>query len=146
VEPLDVLIADSSRARFSKGVPEAVVADAEAVLGVRFPASYRDWLLRYGSGYLGSYELQGLEPELPSKRDPGEVYVGDVVSTALLNRAEGLPSHLVEILNYEGDEVYYLDLTAGGEEAPVVCREAGYDELRPAGGSFAEFLRRELQQ
>jgi hypothetical protein len=145
VEPLEGVIARSKRAKFGRGVVEAVVADAETVLGVRFPPSYRQWLLRYGSGYLATYELQGLAPDLPSQRDPEEVYVGDVVYTALLNRAEGLPLHLLEILSYEGDEVYYLDLSSGDGEAPVLCREAGYHELHTVAPSFAEFLLKELR-
>jgi antitoxin YobK len=144
VELLDERISASSRARFARGVPETVVADAETVLGIRFPPSYRAWLLRYGSGYLGGYELHGLGPELPSERDPAEVYVGDVVYLAQLNRADGLPTHLLELLNYEGDEVYYLDLSVLGGEAPVVCREAGVPGLQIVADSFSAFLLRQL--
>lgn len=144
MELLDERIAASSRARFARGVPELVVVDAEAVLGIRFPPSYRAWLLKYGSGHLGGYELQGLGPEPPSQRDPTEVYVGDVVYLAQLNRANGLPSHLLELLNYEGDEVYYLDLSVVNGEAPVVCRDAGVPELRLVADSFSTFLLSEL--
>lgn len=139
-------IAASQRAKFGHGVPEAIVADAESVLGVRFPMSYRWWLLRYGAGHLGGYELQGLAPVMPSERDPSEIYVGDVVRTALLNRSAGQPPQLLELLDYEGDEVYYLDLsnpTPDGE-APVLCRFIETGELESIAPSFAAFLEREL--
>jgi hypothetical protein len=56
-----------------------------------------------------------------------------------------MPPHLLEILNYEGDEVYLLDVSSADGEARVLCREAGCDELRTSASSFAEFLRNELR-
>ncbi len=146
MRPLELRILESRHARFGQGVSEDIVRDAESVLGVQFPLSYRWWLLRYGSGYLGTYELQGLAPELPSKRDPAEVFAGDVVWTTLQNRARGLPDHLLELLSYEGDEVYFLDLAAGQQEAPVVMRSAGNGDVHRVANSFAEFLSQELSE
>jgi hypothetical protein len=146
LDELERRIATSRRAQFGKGVPEAVVADAERVMALRFPPSYRWWLLSYGAGYLGGYELQGLAPILPSERDPSEDLVGDVVQTARTNRAAGQPAHLLELLNYEGDEVYYLDLAsiAADGEAPVVCRRSGVADLDRVAESFAAFLAQQV--
>jgi hypothetical protein len=145
VSDLDLRIAASSRARFGAGVSDEVIRDAEAALGLQFPPSYRWWLGQYGAGYLGGYELQGLAPIRPSLRDPGEQYVGDVVYTALLNRARGIPPHLLEVLDYEGDEVYFLDLSVvSGGESPVVRQMDVAGRLEPVAASFADFLRREL--
>jgi hypothetical protein len=138
-------IAESKRARFGHGVAEDVVRDAERALGVPFPTSYRWWLLRYGSGYLGGHELQGLCPTRLSDREPNEVYVGDIVATVLLNRECGTPAHLLELLNHDGDDVYSLDcLRSRDGEAPIVCQpagSAGYDDAAP---SFDAFLLSQL--
>ena len=71
--------------------------------------------------------------------------MGDVVCTTQINRKHGAPMHLLELLDHEGDEVYFLDLlgTAGGE-APVVVRRPGSDVLEAVAPSFAAFLEREL--
>jgi hypothetical protein len=146
LDALERQIAESRRARFGKGVPEQVVAAAEQVMGIAFPPSYRWWLGRYGAGYLGGYELQGLAPVMPSERDPSEVFIGDVVQTFRCNIANGQPAHLVEILNYDGDEIYYLDMsaTAADGEAPVVCRSSHVSQVQRVAESFAAFLCREL--
>ena len=142
---LEAKIASSQQASFGSGVPEEVIADAEEVLGVKFPTSYRWWLARYGAGYLGSYELQGLFPIRPSERDPADHYVGDVVCMTQINRGQGTPHHLLELLDYEGDEVYFLDLHAVVDgEAPVVVGRPGTDELEPVATSFAAFLKSKL--
>jgi hypothetical protein len=73
--------------------------------------------------------------------------VGDVVYLADLRAERGKhPRHLLEILSYDGDEVYYLDLSRPGPdgEVPVVCRCAGSDELQDTAASFAQFVEREL--
>ena len=142
---LQTRIASSPRARFGSGVEADVVEDAERVLGVRFPQSYRWWLLRYGAGYLSGYELQGLAPVKPSERDPAELFVGDVVNTAVSNRRLGLASHLIELLSYEGDEEYFLDLSRMvADEAPVVRRVAGSEAQEDFAPSFAAFLEQHL--
>jgi hypothetical protein len=145
VNDLEAKIASSERASFGSGVPEEVIAEAEEALGVQFPKSYRWWLAKYGSGYLNGYELQGLCPMRPSERDPADHYVGDVVCMTRINRGQGTPSHLLELLNYEGDEVYFLDLLAVVDgEAPVVVGRPGTDQLDPVATSFAAFLESEL--
>jgi len=150
VEALDRLIASSKRLKAwrTSGVSEDVIADAERVLGVVFPTSYRSWLATYGTGYLDGYELQGLFDTKPSERDPSDVLSGDVVFTTQLNRQSGDPLHLIELVSYEGDEVYYLDLSRGvGGEAPVVCRDATAPaHLKVDAQTFEAFLRKRLQE
>jgi hypothetical protein len=145
-EELEAHIEASGRARFGQGVSEDVMLDAERFLGMRFPPSYRWWLRRYGAGYLGGHELQGLAPVKPSERDPSELFVGDVVGTARLNCARGHPKHLIELLNRDGDEIYYLDMSRVAEdgEAPVVCWSIDGHSYRDIAVSFAAFLEHEL--
>ena len=144
---LAALIASSRRAQFGPGVLPEIVADAERHLGVRFPPSYRWWLLNHGAGYLSGHELQGLCPEPIAKRDPEMPPVGDIVNLAHRNAAANqYPSHLIEILSYEGDETYFFDTprcSADGEW-PVVCIGAGASDPQDIAADFAEFLRRQL--
>jgi len=143
---IDQKIAASTRARFGNGVSEHIIQDAESVLGITFPHSYRRWLLLYGAGYIDGYELQGLAPNAPSSRNPNELFVGDVVSTTLVNRHQhSVPPHLIELLNYDGDEIYFLDLSISDHgESPVVCITPGNDTPAPYAQSFNEFLERQL--
>ena len=146
-ERLADVIAASVRANFGRGVPEEVIADAERHLALKFPPSYRWWLAKYGAGYVGGHELQGLFPEKIIARDPDLPLMGDVVYLADLHaKRRGHPRHLLEILSYDGDEVYFLDTTrrSADGECPVVCRHAGGGELRDVAPDFATFLEREL--
>jgi hypothetical protein len=144
---LSALIAASRRAKFGRGVGPEIIADAERHLGLQFPPSYRWWLNRYGAGYLGGYELQGLFNEPIAARDPELPLVGDIVDRAGRNAAAKLyPPHLLELLSHEGDEIYFFDTlrrSADGEY-PIVCLCAGNREPVDIAVSFAEFLRREL--
>lgn len=144
---LEDVIAKSDRAKFGHGVPEEVIADADEHLHIAFPPSYRWWLTTYGAGYINDYELQGLFPELIASRPADLPLIGDIVYLADLNaKRPGHPRHLLEILSYEGDEVYYLDTerrdTDG--ECPVVCRYASYNEVQDVAPDFISFLIREL--
>jgi hypothetical protein len=148
LDRLAALIARSSRANFGPAVAEEVIADAERHLGFRFPLSYRWWLRNYGVGYLNGYELQGLFPEMIDAREPDLPLVGDVVYLADLNaKNPGHPKHLLEILSYEGDEVYFLDAARPGPdgEYPVVGRYAGTHEVQDVAPDFAAFLERQLR-
>lgn len=142
-------IASSERARFGRGTPDDVITDAERHLGIVFPPSYRWWLANYGAGYIGGYELQGLFPEPIAAREPDESLIGDIVYLADLSaKRTGHPRHLLEILSYEGDEVYYLDTSRRGSdgECSVVCRYSGRNELQDVAADFATFLERELSK
>jgi hypothetical protein len=146
-ERLAALIAQSARAKFGRGVSEEVIADAERHLGMSFPPSYRWWLMNYGGGYLGSCELQGLFLEMIDSSEPDLPLIGDLVYLADLNAMRPAhPKHLLEILSYEGDEVYFLDTArpnANGEY-PVIGRYPSVDELQDVAIDFAAFLEREL--
>jgi antitoxin YobK len=141
------IIARSERANFGNGVGEEVIADAERHLQRKFPPSYRWWLANYGAGYIGGYELQGLFPELIELREPGLPLIGDIVYLADQNMKRAAhPPHLLEILSYEGDEIYFLDTARRGTdgECPVVCLDAGSNEPHDIAPDFAGFLEREL--
>lgn len=144
---LETRIASSQRANFGTGTPIQFILDAENYLGMMFPPTYRWWLQRYGTGYLGGYELQGLFPELITDRDPEIPLIGDILELAKINHAaKRYPSHLLEILNYDGDEVYLFDTqrrsTTG--EWPVVCIDANFSTIEDVADNFGHFLRMHL--
>lgn len=93
------------------------VAAAEARLNVRFPASYRQFLLKFGSGIIGSSEIYGITRDLEDSGIPSVVW-----ATLRARRDLGLPDAAV-LVGYDGGEGYYvLDLSRAGPtgDVPVV--------------------------
>ena len=107
-------------------VPERVVARAEAFLGVRFPDAYRAFVLRYGQGFVGPYEMYGLRPG----EDPEEGR-RNVVERTLDARRYGLPRDMVSVYNLGNGEDYVLDLSKG-DDPPMLAwsPSAGGDRSR----------------
>ena len=54
------LITKAGGGDFAGPRPEALVARAEAALGLRFPPSYRQFLLDLGAGDVGGFEVYGI--------------------------------------------------------------------------------------
>jgi hypothetical protein len=141
------LIDRNDRANFGDGVASATITDAERRLNKTFPPSYRWWLETFGAGYIGGYELMGLCPLQMEEREPDLIISGDIVYQHQLNTRQALyPPHLIELLNYEGDEVYFFDASnaAPNGEWPVVRLCPGDSDPTFVATDFAEFLRREL--
>jgi hypothetical protein len=62
ISELDRMFAEFPTMRANE-VPQPIEIDAAAeALGVRFPDSYRDFLLRYGGAIVGPYPIYGLRP------------------------------------------------------------------------------------
>ena len=124
-----------SLGHFAGPMPAAAVAAAEKALGVSLPASYKDFLLRFGAGNFGSFEVFGLpDPEFSKPRVPNAVWY------TLQERKSGLPAAFVALgTDFEGT-LYCLDTSAAsGDDAPVVSWNAGtVSPLRP---SFSLYLR-----
>jgi antitoxin YobK len=141
-------IASSQRAEFGHGTRLEIIHDAERHLGFAFPPSYRWWLEKYGCGYLGGYELQGLLDEPIAGRDPDMVVSGDIVDQARRNARKRLfPSHLLELLSFEGDEVYFFDTTRRSDDGewPVVLITTESSEPETYASCFAGFLKKQLK-
>lgn len=140
-------ISRSKRVKFASGVPVEIVADAEHHLGLKFPPSYRWWLLHYGAGYLNGCELQGLYPQKVAERDPRRALSGDIIDLAHRNASSAhYPAHLLEFLSYEKDQAYFFDTQQGSPngEWPVVRIGNGSGQPEQVAGSFAEFLEKQL--
>ena len=92
------------------------VKEAEKVLSVRFPYSYKAFLLEFGWGSFWSREVYGLGSDVPA-------YL-DVVKITLSERTEmrpRIPVHLVPICNDGGGNHYCLNTREmSGDECSVV--------------------------
>jgi hypothetical protein len=86
-------------------VNEVEVVAAEETLGLVFPASYRAFLLRYGSGIIGSHEIYGLGGKQTSV--PHLLWLIDDLKKSGLKR----PPQLVPF-HAEGDGDYSAILAA----------------------------------
>lgn len=103
-------------ADFVGPVSEQEVAAAEARLGVRFPPSYRSFLLTYGSGNFDVFEVYGLG--VPPIGIPNAVWYTEEHRS----RSPGLPSHYVVVYSVGNGEVLCLATGEAGSdgECPVV--------------------------
>ncbi|QDU99021.1 SMI1/KNR4 family protein [Lignipirellula cremea] len=107
-------------AAFNSGpAPEITVAAAEASLGLRFPPSYRQYLLRYGASLCSGFEIFGLPP-VP---DPGgQPQWSNTTESTLRLRPDGLPENSIQISHDGMDHGYFLQcsLSDTSFEGPVI--------------------------
>ena len=120
-------------------VEEAQVVAAEEALGLVFPLEYREFLLRYGSGIVGSHELYGLGGE-PSGVPNVLWLVEDLKRSGLKRPHQVVPFHA------EGDGDYSAVIAAplaGQPTGAVIYWSPRRDEvldIRPAYGTLSEWL------
>ena len=125
---------------FHGPVSEAIVAEAERVLGLEFPSSYRAFLLTFGASFGGcGPEIAGLTSDefQTSKEQP---QWGSVLRDSLESRKSGIDPALLAISHDGQDTAIYLDTrnrSADGE-CPVVAIGPGSDEII-VSSSFEQF-------
>lgn len=117
----------------------ALVDKAERTLGVRFPPSYRRFLLELGAGNFGAFEVYGVIDE-----DWDESSVPDGIWYTMNERQESdLPDHLLVIASAGDGPLYCLRL-GDEKEPPVIFYSAGLDEDEQereiAAENFGAFL------
>jgi len=120
----DLLEQHRDRADFVGPRDPRLIERAESVLDVRFPPTYRRFLLEYGAGSFGGTEIYGVIDD-----DFEDASIPDGVWNALEHRRnETLPVHLFEF-HVPGDgEAICLDFSAPGDEALVVGAWPGSNE------------------
>jgi hypothetical protein len=119
----------------------AMIASAEERLGVRFPQSYRAFLVAYGAALCQGFEIAGLFHHADRSRPP---LWSDVVAKNLrLQHRSHLPDGYVAISGDGVEVTYYLDTAKRREdgECVVVALGPGVDSVDVAA-DFTEFLRR----
>lgn len=101
------------------GDPDAIRL-AEIALGLRFPPSYRQFLLDYALGFFGAKSFSGVKDanfEVGSSSNT-------VWETLSCRRDYNLPTNLVYIQNGILDEDFFLQINGEGE-SPVVSYNVG---------------------
>jgi hypothetical protein len=114
-----------------------VIAAAERELAAHFPASFKQYLLRWGHLSFGPTEYFGLGSK-----------VNDVVSrTKRIRDVHRLPSQFVVLSDHDDDEYVCLDTsTTVGEECAVVIWEPSSRSIsRPRATNFEEFLSTDME-
>ena len=117
------MIARSGDGDFTGPIPQQVVEEAEELLGVRFPPSYRQFLLKLGCGDVAGAEFYGIvDDNLREGPIPNGIWL-----TLDERETAKLPPKMV-LVAFTGMGGYYaLDLArvAENREAPVVMWQAG---------------------
>ena len=138
-----IIAANGDTGRFAGSKPEELVKKAEDMLGVRFPPTYRQFLLDYGAGNFGSAdEFYGvIDEDFENSSVPDGVWF-----TLTERRDAGLPGDLIVVGDTGMGELYCLNLAA--KEGPVVVIDPGFDmavreEVAP---DFGTFLLQRVQQ
>lgn len=126
------------RIKMGSGVSEAVIIAAENVLGVQFPEDYRNFLLRYGGGYLGGNEIFGLPPEIEYLEEP-DLHV--VFVTKEYRRLWEVSSFCVVLMDFDGDEFYVLDCAS--DEASVWLHIHS-EEPELYAQNFSDFIAKQI--
>ena len=136
------LITKAGGGDFAGPRPEALVARAEAALGLRFPPSYRQFLLDLGAGDVGGFEVYGIIDD-----DFADARVPDAIALTLDARRSGLDRRYV-LIGTLGDgshdclDTGHPDVSG---EAPVVQLSAEYEDPVTLADSFGEYLLVEVE-
>lgn len=103
--------------------PNALITLAEDHLGIKFPEIYRRFLLEFGAGGLGSFEIYGVV-----RADFENSGIPDVVWFTLRQRNEtNLPLFLLPVSELGDGELFCLDLRIQeGGEASVIGFTSGF--------------------
>jgi hypothetical protein len=106
----------------------------EELLQVKFPSSYRQFLLNRGLTVIDGFKILGL----PTKEVPISVLEGTVI---LRNLRKDLAEKPLVAISFDGDRSLCLDLESGTEEdAPLIDVSLRGDPTFPVGQTFKEWL------
>lgn len=137
------LIAAAGGGDFEGPKPESRVAESEVALGVRFPPTYRQFLLELGCGVIGGFQVFGIVDA-----DQGDRAVPDAIQLTLkARRTSGLdPRYVVVGALGEGSfdclDTAHLDRDG---EGPVVQLSADWEDPVKLADSFGEYLLTEVE-
>lgn len=116
-----LVAANRGRGRFAGARAEELVLLAESTLQVRFPPTYRRFLLEMGAGNLGFAEFYGvIDEDFENSSVPDGVWF-----TQTERRNARLPDELMVIGDTGTGDLYCLELRADESEGPVVVVDPG---------------------
>jgi hypothetical protein len=129
---------EESGGDFEGPKPEALVASAEQALGLKFPPSYRRFLLELGCGDLNGLEIYGVIDE----KFEGSSVPDGIWLTLNERQSIGL-NHACVLIGDGGDGTYYaIDTRSvdGNGESPVVRLSVDGTQAEPEASSFGAYL------
>jgi len=132
---------DLSEPQFYGQVGESVISHAEAMLGVKFPPSYRTYLQFLGAAKMMSYDFDGL-PDNSIYTDEPPVYINVVDHTLLFRDEVDFFTNSMIYLTDDGSPAFYcLDtsISSVDGESPVYAYLEG--KRIYVAHSFIEFVR-----
>lgn len=138
---LDLVREHEDEADFVGPRDEALVASAEAALGLSFPAMYRRFVAELGAGDIAGQEFYGvIADEFVNSSVPNSIWL------TLKARTEWFLPESMIVVAFDGGVDYYVIDTAkatGGQEPPVEIWRPGVttadDRLESAALDFGEF-------
>jgi hypothetical protein len=117
---------------------EALIVAAEQALEVKFPPSYRQFLLEMGCGDVNGLEIYGvINDKFEGSSVPNGIWL-----TLNERRSAGL-NHAYILIGEGGDGTYYaIDTCRSGEsgENPVIRISLDGSESEPVADSFGAYL------
>ena len=131
-------------ARFVGPRSPAIISEAESALGIRFPPTYRRFLLEFGAGEVDSIEFYGIPgADLVSKPLPSGIR-----QTVGLRQKYGFPDDLLIVGDVGNGELYCLETKSNGSEGAVIAIQPGQAPLLrdPVGTGFGAFFLNQVQQ
>ena len=140
IEEMHRLVSENEEmSDFIGEMPEEKIVEAEEMLGVVFPKSYRDFLRNYGCGGVDGEEFYGIGPGEPTAV-PSVIFI-----TKETRKDVNLPHELIPVWYSGGEEECMIDLSqSDGEEAPIISWIPGMDDLEqdrtPIYPSFSTFF------
>lgn len=126
-------------ADFGEGVSSAWIAQAEAVLEMLLPPSYKWWLKNYSGGEVGGEEVFSIYEE-----DFDSVVGGDIVYTHRLNQQSGtLRQGQLAICESDVDGLFFFDVLSPDSdgEYPVISSATGVEYAV----DFLGFLKKRIE-
>ncbi len=101
----------------ARAVSEEDLVSCEEFLRYSLPKSYRDFVLQYGFGGVGSIEFHGLFPRDLHKN----LHQNAILFTTELRENHDLPDDLLAIVNFGGDAAGCILLSQMNEgESPII--------------------------
>lgn len=123
-------------------ISEEKIKEAEIVIGIGFPPSYRRFLSKYGAALFKGFEIYGLTPPVEGDETPYWCNVIDSHKQMVKSSSGNIPLGYIPISDDGGDYNFYLDGTNQNPETGeyrVVVLGPGIDGNIIAN-NFTEFV------
>lgn len=146
VDDVNTALEEAGRRRIGRpngSMDEPSIREAERLLEVRLPPSYRAFLERAASGTFGWYEINGLVADLDAPGPPNVIW-----ETSRAREEYALPRQFVVLTSLDDSSALALDTDAA--EGPVVKLWPGETDADLVQGevapSFGQFLLRTVRE